>query len=290
MAVDKWNDVLQRNGFSGLDLSCQDSEVAENQQLSLMISTLDDHRESQALGDVVILEPASLSAEQEAISTRLIENVSQAGQLAKRIPWSSDLSSCNGRHCIVLMELDSPFLDSLKEDDFLFLKNLVDMAGSILWVTKGDNPKMDLMLGASRTIRNEMNGLKFRILQLVDEQELDADALAKQIWDVATSHGPDVEYKFQDGAVNIARLTEEKDTNEIIASQSRTGTAQPEMTAIGKSHAQLKLEIGVPGMLDTLFFAEDTDAAEQLGVEDVEINVKATGLKYVPDSSFLYFD
>jgi len=125
-----------------------------------MTATLQDGDEGKALEDkVLILEPVSLNEEQEAISRGLLDKLSADGISAERAPWTTDLSSCRGRLCVVLMELASPFLDSLTEEEFHSFRNLVELAGSILWVTKGDDPKMDIILGLSRTIRNEMNGL-----------------------------------------------------------------------------------------------------------------------------------
>ena len=243
-----------------------------------MTATLQGGREGKVLEEkVLIIEPASLNGEQEAISKGLLDKLSANGISAERAPWTTDLSSCHGRLCIVLMELASPFLDSITEEEFHSFKKLVEVAGSILWVTKGDDPKMDIILGLSRTIRNEMNGLKFRVLQIIDDGKRETSELVRQIWGVAECDGKDLEFVLQDGVVNIARLTEEVDMNEMIADQARK--ALPKLMAIGKSHSPVKLEIGVPGMLDTLYFVEDTKGAEELEIEGVEISVKATGLK-----------
>jgi hypothetical protein len=279
MSVATWNAVLQRNGFSGVDVFCQDSDTTKDQQLSPMIATREDDREKDILREeFAIVEPvAGLNHGLDAVSTMLSERLSVKGVPARRVQWSPDLSSCRGRHCIVLMELESPFLTSLKEEDFLALKQLVNEVSSLLWVTRGGDPTMEMIFGLSRTLRSEVSGLNFRVLRIDDELKLEADALVKPILDVAISEVSDNEFVFQDGVVNIARFVEEKVLNEMIADQSRK--VQPEVMPMGKSPAPLKLEIGMPGMLDTLFFIEDSKAAEDLGVDEVEIRVKASGLK-----------
>src|SRR5947207_1022071 len=106
---------------------------------------------------------------------------------------------------------------------------------------------------------------------------LGTSELVKQIWDVARHGGKDLEFVLQDGVVTIARLTEDVDINEVIADQA--SKALPKSMAIGKSQSPVKLEIGIPGMLDTLYFVEDTKGAEELEIDHVEISVKTTGLK-----------
>jgi hypothetical protein len=277
MSVDTWNKVLLKNGFNGVDVFCQDSDVTKDQQLSLMISTREEGREKTLSEDIVILEPAQTSETLEAISSELQALFSTKTVSTDRVQWTSDLSICHGKHAIVLMELEWPFLNSLAEQDFLAFKSLVNDAASVLWITRGDDPAMEMIFGLSRTMRNDMSNLKFKVLHIDDQFNLPAKLLAKPIWDIAMSRGPDFEFLFKDGVLSIGRYAEEKDINEMIAGQSRN--SQPELMAIGQSTMPLKLEIGMPGMLDTLYFSEDSMSAEPLAPDDVEIRVKASGLK-----------
>lgn len=43
-------------------------------------------------------------------------------------------------------------------------------------------------------------------------------------------------------------------------------------------HRTWKLEIGIPGLLDSLLFVDDSEAAEPVGPDDVEIEIRASGL------------
>jgi hypothetical protein len=49
--------------------------------------------------------------------------------------------------------------------------------------------------------------------------------------------------------------------------------------ALGQSILPLKLGVGSPGMLDTLRFEVDVSLAGQLADDEVEIEVKASGVK-----------
>ena len=51
------------------------------------------------------------------------------------------------------------------------------------------------------------------------------------------------------------------------------------MVSLHEQHAPLKLIIGRPGLLDTLCFITDKDMAGPLAENEVDIQVKAAGLK-----------
>lgn len=54
-----------------------------------------------------------------------------------------------------------------------------------------------------------------------------------------------------------------------------------ELVPFKQADRPLKLEIGVPGMLDTLHFIDDTHVAIPMAHDDVEIEVHASGLNFV---------
>lgn len=239
------------------------------------MATVQGEEQEQASEDkVVLVESINQSEEEQAISSQLISRIGQA----ERITWKDDFSSYQGAQFIVLLETAAPFLASLSENDFTSLKKLIETAGSILWVTKGDDPRLDMVLGLTRTLRSEMPTLKFRVLQITADNIFDASTFAGHIWSVGKAPvGSDNEYKLHQDVLNIARIIEDQDMNAMIAGQSQT--PEPKMMAIKDAHAELMLDIGVPGMLDTLRFIEDTTADKQLGADEVEMKVKATGLK-----------
>lgn len=278
MSVNTWDTVLRRNGFNGVDVCCYDSEIMKDQQLSLMIASRKQEHDRNPLAEgVIILEPAESSQELEIVASEICGILSTKGVSSKSTSWTSDLAFCRGKNIIALMEVESPFLKSLIEQDFLGFKQLVNEAASVLWVVRGEDPAMELIFGMTRTMRSEMPDLKFKVLHLEDVSKISASSLAKPICDVATAVGPEPEFVFKDDILNIGRYVEEKSINEMIAGQSRK--AQPEPMQIGRSLLPLKLEIGMPGMLDTLYFSEDTKSAENMESDEVEFEVKASGLK-----------
>jgi hypothetical protein len=278
MSVDTWDTVLRRNGFNGVDVCCHDSEIAKDQQLSLMIAGQEQENDKSPLAEgVIILEPPETSQELGTVSSEICGILSAKDISSKSIPWTSDLTLCHGKNVIALMEMESPFLTSLTEQDFLSFKQLVNEAASVLWAVRGEDPAMELIFGMTRTMRSEMPDLKFKVLHLKDVLKISASSLAKPICDVATAIGPEPEFVFKDDILSIGRYVEEKSMNEMIAGQSRK--AQPGPISIGQSLPPLKLEIGMPGMLDTLYFSEDTKSAENLESDEVEFEVKASGLK-----------
>ena len=235
------------------------------------------YQRSSKTEGVVVFEPEGLTAQQESVSAQLLRTIATSGVLAERKKWSRNAIE-KGKHYIVLMELASPFLSKLTHDDFLTFKDLIDSAASILWVsTQTSDPSTEVVLGASRTMRNEQVGLDFRVFHIQDCDMLHTPQLADYIWKVAMSNTQDTEFLFSQNVVQIARISEDQALNEMIAGHS--GITQPKLMRLGDTTMPLRLSVGVPGLLDTLFFEADPDVQDEIGPTVVEIAVKAVGLK-----------
>ena len=93
------------------------------------------------------------------------------------------------------------------------------------------------------------------------------------------SESPDKEYSIRGGRVQVPRLTLETGVNDLIATLN--DASQPEPAPFNQGDRALTLQAGVLGMLDTLQFFDDKTYALPLKAEDVEVEVKASGLNFV---------
>ena len=188
--------------------------------------------------------------------------------------------------CICLMEMSGPFLGNMKEDEYAILKNMVSSADTILWVTKGcgeqaHRPEFGLITGFGRTMRSENWSLKFVELSL--EPETVGPHAVSQILKVyhktlaksSSDEHHESEYTKRSGHLCIPRAVETPQLNEFVAQKT---TAQvPKMLPFGDTKDRhLELSIASPGLLDTLYFRNDTLSDSALAPDDVEIKVHAT--------------
>lgn len=77
----------------------------------------------------------------------------------------------------------------------------------------------------------------------------------------------------------IPRLVEQDKLNNMFANQAKKSITA--LLPFSQPGRPLKLEIGVPGMLNTLQLVDDPDVTTELKGEEVEIEVKASGLNFV---------
>ena len=95
---------------------------------------------------------------------------------------------------------------------------------------------------------------------------------------IALSHTGDTEYVEEGGLISVCRLEVDKELKSSAKAFMLDVTA--ENISLGEAGRPLKLEIGSPGMLDTLYFGTDNSASIDILDDEIEIWVRASGLKY----------
>ena len=77
----------------------------------------------------------------------------------------------------------------------------------------------------------------------------------------------------------VNRIHEHQAMDKLLKNLGKTPAAT--LLPFDSGIHSLKLEVQVPGMLDTLQFVDDQRIAMPLSAEDIEIQVKATGLNFM---------
>ncbi|EPE10816.1 polyketide synthase [Ophiostoma piceae UAMH 11346] len=195
--------------------------------------------------------------------------------------------------------------ESMEKLRRLFLRSAEGSGGSVLWLTTGatdgDNaPDFALVQGLLRTLRVELGG---RLIHLDLDMEIPVDSAtvfesvvrvfersfaAKNLPDVdnedhrAPNTEPELELAIRgaNSTVYIPRYDENLVVGNYVA--SRTGRRNIVPASPVQPGRHLKLEIGQPGMLDSLYFDDDKTATSNppLGASQVEISVRAAGLNF----------
>lgn len=145
---------------------------------------------------------------------------------------------------------------------------------------------MSLITGVARTLRAENSTITLVTIDLDFKTPISADTnvccisrLFSSLWDSVNLRVPDLEYASKEGLLFIPRLVEQNKLNNMFANQDKKSIAVS--LPFSQPGRPLKLEVGVPGMLNTLQFVDDPDAIKDLKEEEFEIEVKALGLNFV---------
>lgn len=232
--------------------------------------------------EFVVIEPSAPSTTVKSFSSALQKELAKEFQKIIVTTWSDfsiqHADETEGRTLISLVELESPLLDRLSESDFDKLKRLTTHCERLLWVTGGHDPSMAMVDGLSRTTRNENSRLRFQVLHLRSNPALilqNGPALSTRL---AMSNTKDHEFCEHNGLLMVSRFFKNITGNEAVR-YCLEDSIRVQPLKHNKPPEALRLTIGKPGLLDSLAFIHDERFDIPLGEMEVEVDVKATGVK-----------
>lgn len=278
----RWDSVLRRSGFSGLDIALKDFPDSESHEQSILVSTamqLTNGIEKPEEKNVVLVEENSET--QRAVANSISDLMEACTVVAIESMTTAQLENAT---CISLLEMEGPKLANMNEDFFTHTKRNLRAAASMLWVsmssqTEDDQAKLRMVDGLRRVLTSENDDFKFVTLSL--QGDIDMKRLTSRIvkvhQDTFTVHGQTLaeeEYTESDGALCIKRMVEAGPVNEHI--ENKTAPLQAEMLAFGQAPS-LRLDFESAGVLDSMHFVENPRTSK-LEEYEVEIQVKATGV------------
>ncbi len=299
ISTTEWDEVMLRNGFSGIELETPDFMDKGCHEYSILIST--------AVEPVVERLPTPSSPESNCPKLLIIVTKHNAAQLTmantlmSRLTSSSKSKDCsivtleetsaivdlNSRFCISLTEADKPILSNINKSSFDGLRHILTNALGILWTTNGgghhlSDPSFHLIDGLARVARAEFNQVVFVTLAL-ENTDIMSDAAVETVlrtFETISRQCPDdleSEYVERDKMLEIGRVVEAGYLNQDL--QVKTSPNQVRMREFGSVPA-LALQIGSPGLLDSLYFSEDDITTKPLASGEVEIKVESAGVNF----------
>ena len=281
--------MLQHTGYSGVD------------------SCVPDYQSDEALGDSVLVstaveEPSHSDA--PAVEVLCVDNrPSQDQELADWLSNNIDgttikietLSSLivEDKVYICLLEVTTPVWKTCGSEIFQRFKTLASAARGILWVTQGGTnectrPEAALITGLARTVRNENPQIHFVTMDLDPGLEITHPDNRKAILDCfhasfdpnATSQGKESEYAVRRSRILVPRFVEDVNLINYVNSNTSSIAPQPETQDFFQENRPLKLEVAVPGTLDSLRFIDDPTAKIPLAADEVRIELRAAGVNF----------
>jgi zearalenone synthase (highly reducing iterative type I polyketide synthase) len=138
---------------------------------------------------------------------------------------------------------------------------------------------MAVVDGLSRTARNEFASLKFQVLHLSSPENALQHGPSLVV-KLSTSNTTDDEFRENDGLLQTSRLFNCVAGNDAMRYCLEDSIHEQLLKDEDRPEA-FRLTIGKPGLLDSLSFIHDDRFDAALGEMEIEVDVKATGIKFV---------
>ena len=288
LSQEEWNDVLEQNGFSGVDICLQDFPGAFEASNCMMVTTaVEDSQVSEQ--EVAIVE---LGMQNRVPGCALIQSLKEIGVEASHTLPKIEDAVAHGKICIFMCEIGQTLLDNLTQSQFEAVQRLISTAKGVLWITGHERSPIQcasqkMVLGLARTVRNEM-GLPFATLDLGYLEDLTSKEAIRHIRDVFKAvfsessssilmHA-DMEFSVRAGEVGVSRIIDDSVMN--LSMLQGAGQAPPQLQPFEQVGRPLALKLTDTGGLDGFYFTDDNIAKNTLQDGFVEIRVCYSGLNF----------
>ncbi|KAF4954956.1 hypothetical protein FSARC_11985 [Fusarium sarcochroum] len=286
---DSWSDLLRETGFYGLDICLRHFPDPEECMYSVIVSTAEREQPS-IYPPAVILD--SFGCDRVA-TKQLVQDFANLTNSQPEILSLDEYSSTDtsNKVCVCLDEVSHAMVHQLDEQKFLKVRNVVSSSKGLLWVSRNGNagegtPDVSLMTGLARSVRSEDQTKRLVTLDLDDESSQTPSEAASTIVQIFQSlfrqeddNGKnDWEFRERGGRLMIPRVVEDVSANQFIAHETQEPVL--ELRPFHQPGRPLKLEVGTPGLLDTLRFNDDPTFNNPIGDDEVDIGVAASGINF----------
>ncbi|KAL1982812.1 hypothetical protein VTN96DRAFT_872 [Rasamsonia emersonii] len=268
-------------------------------QSRLVVSSVSQKEEKGAKDDeeITLVEAPNPSPAAQRLATELVQQLALRSIRTRRFTWSlDDVTALKAQSCLVLTDLEAALFKNPSREDFASAQSMILQADRLLWVSGPClGPDSALVTGLARCLRNEVPGIRFRTLQVLGTPLTEAQAFANLVLRVWQSAGPDDEFLADSGLLQVSRLVEDESRNDELAVSLGQKERAVVPTPLEESPQALQLSVRQPGILDSLCFEPDDLLETPLADEEIEVELKATGVNFrdvmvamgqIPDSTF----
>lgn len=235
---------------------------------------------------ITLIEPKIPTPRVTEVSRQLSTALNAMGGVrTETVQWSAEEAfGLQGKTLISLLELESAFLRDISVDDYTALKAVVLNSARLLWVTMGNMPVMQAAIGYLRVAQNENTTLDLRYLLVEESSEgRSAQDISSVIAPIAIAPTTNREYMEVGGRVHINRWVNDDNLSGVIDTATNGSLKDPVSIPLAASKVPLRLlhsqtESPKPQIV---YGAVDQEWRDDLVADEVEVQVKAIGLKYV---------
>lgn len=297
LTVPMWQSLLSKAGFNGIEAKLRDYETDDDVHAISTIVTSIPALPLQLPQDGVVIVASGKHAPPDAwieSLRRLIADITGVLPAFEMIELVV-ASSVKDKACIFLGEADQPLLQNLDNMTMQGIKTIMSNSKSMLWVTRGaaagcENPDMALASGFLRVLRSELGSHNLVSLDLDPSQPAWTESNASTIvhmlrYEVAEDQDAsnavkENEFALRNGRALVPRFVKDPERHAMFSTREPDWTVPESLPQLPFSQAgsALRLEVGVPGQLESLAFDVDESYSDALGINDVEIEPRAYGL------------
>lgn len=280
-----WGASFSASGLTPT-LELTDSKPSGQTSFNLLIggNATSVEQVSQTGQIVTLVESLNPSTAAQSLVATLDQRLTNASIPTQRFRWGSDISQLKGQSCIVLLDLEDAHLKNPSAQDLAAVQFLLSQANNVLWVSGPLGADSALMTGLARSARNEIAGLQLRTLEFSDELMTTTDSFSDFIARVWNYHGSDNEFVVNNGTLQVGRFVEDDSRNNEMDQMLGRQEKPLVPTVLEEKPQALKLCVRQIGMLDSLCYEPDPLATAPLEPGELEVEVKASGIKYVVSS------
>ena len=287
LSQSQWTSLLERTGYSGLDICLGDCLDEKIWALSMMISTKKgpDKGCDALQAHIVYNTPNELN-----FVNLLAEQLGSLSSIKTHVSILSE-SDPRERFVVIVDRIRGSILLDLDERKLEVLKSIFAQAEGVLWITFGssgntDNAGAGGVTGLLRTLRSESGGSNYLTCD-VDVEDLSKSEVAQVISNFFAkvfsrscmdSSVRDLEVAVRNGRIMLPRLIEDTAANQAIMTE--TWKRRLEEQPFWQEDSRLCLDMDHVGLLDTFHFVHCDRSSEKIQDDEVEIEVKAVGLNF----------
>ncbi|KAK8069862.1 hypothetical protein PG994_006478 [Apiospora phragmitis] len=296
LTVSQWDELMKSSGFTGVDFDFGDHQNERDIGTSVIATTASQPSCESITPSALIVLPKHHDVEVLAFVEQLSKLLVDQGcnVLVRQLHETTNLELS---HYSALVLLDATkqeaYLPSISDQDWEALQRIVLASHDTIYVTRGgavksENPSASLMSGLARSIRSEDIESRLTTLDLDYESPIASQETVSAAYRVfiracnAQKGGIfDWEVAVRNGLPMVPRVMLDKDMNDIVTELNVSPA--PRQMPFRQEGRSLTMAVGTPGRLDTLHFRDErsTNALNQLGENQVEIEIKAAGLNFL---------
>ena len=243
----------------------------------------------QGVPQVTLIQPVNPSLFSESLTASLSSTLGE--RLVTISSTFEDVADAglDGKVCICIAEIENSILKGCTASQWNALARMLSSPSQVLWVTKGGTMDVDyadegLITGLARTARSDNNALRLVTYDTDPKQASPEDTaqfitlILRRCFEKKSDSGFDTEFTERSGQIYVPRVVEDQSLQLHLTSQ--TTQPQPEEQAFLQHDRPLRLEVGTPGLLDSLRFVEDTTATVPLAANELRMQPKAYGVNF----------
>lgn len=298
---DEWREALRQASFNGIEFASYDHD-GPLPRTSVIVSRA---VEGQTNGAHVAVSPAQevciLTHRSTSTAPLLLDKLGAAFRgrgffcsVKEMSTLIADGAALEDTLYIVLDCLEVPVLLNPSAELFESMKALVTLSGArVCWVTYHESPGPEaiamkgLATGAARSLRRENEGLRFITLDIHDTLRTDmvsgaVDHIVKVVTACLSPNNPanqigDSEFSLRQGRLMVPRLHTDRDFNHWADRLNNEDQVEPTPF---QGADPLKLEVRVPGLLNSVCFTHDSRPTLPLPEDEIQVEAKAFGVNF----------